>query len=581
MINIINSIDETTLSFLIENKSIFNNFENANLIIKDICGINNFFSNQLETKELLEKISNNKTDNTDSNRREFGDFQTNINLANQIVNQVYKKNKNIEFILEPTCGKGNFIIASLEKFKSLKKIVGIEIHEPYVWETKFKIFSFFLNNNIDLKPDIDIFQENIFNFPLTTIANCSRHLETLIIGNPPWITNAELGSINSLNLPKKLNFKGHTGLEAITGKGNFDIGEYISLSLIKAFENHNGVFAFLIKNSVIKNIIYDQKSNQYKLNSCEKLNIDSKKEFGANVNASLFIANFNNNSVNSTCKEYDFYTRNFKTTFGWYKDKFVNSIEDYDKVSIIDGKSVFTWRSGIKHDCTKIMELEEVNDLFVNALNQNIKLEKGLVYGLLKSSDLKGGQINTYRKLTIITQNKVGQETDYIKEEYPFTFEYLNSNISYFQKRKSSIYKGKPNFSIFGVGDYSFADYKIAISGLYKSTYFTLIKPSNSKPIMLDDTCYFIGFKKLIFAEITYYLLNSTLVQKFLSSIIFSDEKRSINKDILMRLDFKSIFNNSDFRDAKKNIKNLTINDWDEFGKLIVYSPQSKQMSLF
>lgn len=581
MIDIINSIDETTLAFLMANKSILNNFENANHIIKGICGINNFFPNQLETNELLEKINTNKTNNTDSNRREFGDFQTNINLANQIVNEVYKRNKSIEFLLEPTCGKGNFIIASLRKFKSLKKIVGIEIHEPYVWETKFKILSFFLNNTIDLKPDIDIVQENIFKFPLNTIANCSRHFETLIIGNPPWITSAELGSMNSLNVPEKINFKGHKGLEAITGKGNFDIGEYISLSLIKSFQDHNGVFAFLIKNSVIKNIIYDQKSNQYKLNSCEKLNIDSKKEFGAHVNASLFIANFNDNPFDSTCKEYDFYTRNFKTTFGWYKDKFVNSVEDYDDVSIIDGKSVFTWRSGIKHDCAKIMELEELNDLFVNALNQNIKLEKDLIYGLLKSSDLKGTHINTYRKLTIITQNKVGQETDYIKEEYPLTFEYLNSNISYFQKRKSSIYKGKPDFSIFGVGDYSFADYKIAISGLYKSTHFTLIEPSNFKPIMLDDTCYFIGFKKLIFAQIAHYLLNSILVQKFLRSIIFSDEKRSINKDILMRLDFKNIFNSSDFRNAKKNIKNLTINDWDEFGKLLVSPAESKQMSTF
>ncbi|MBB6330986.1 hypothetical protein HNP24_001936 [Chryseobacterium sediminis] len=581
MNDITNFIDKTALSFLVKNKNILKDLENINLVIKDICGINNFFSNQTETTELLKKINENKTNTSDIHRREFGDFQTNINLAREVVNEVYKKKKNIEFILEPTCGKGSFIIASLEKFQSIKKIVGIEIHKPYVWETKFKILSYFLTNNIESKPNIDIFHENIFNFSIDTIVNKSRHLETLIIGNPPWVTNSELGSINSENLPKKSNFKGHIGLDAITGKGNFDIGEYISLYLIKAFENHNGIFAFLIKNSVIKNIIYDQKRNQYKLNTCEKLNIDSKKEFGANVNASLFITDLNHANPGLTCTEYDFYTHNFITNFGWYKDKFVNSVEDYDEASIIDGKSIFIWRSGIKHDCAKIMELEKVDDLFINAFKQKIKLEEKLVYGLLKSSDLKVTKTNTFRKTTIITQNKIGQETDYIKEEYPLTYKYLESHINYFQKRKSSIYKGKPNFSIFGVGDYSFADYKIAISGLYKSTHFTLIEPFNSKPIMLDDTCYFIGFNKLIFAQIAHYLLNSKIVQKFLVSIVFSDEKRSINKDILMRLDFKNIFNNSNYKDAKIVIKNLTENDWNKFGELLIYPVKTKQMSLF
>ncbi|MCB0853454.1 MAG: hypothetical protein KDD63_14610, partial [Bacteroidetes bacterium] len=133
----------------------------------------------------------------------------------------------------------------------------------------------------------------------------------------------------------------------------------------------------------------------------------------------------------------------------------------------------------------------------------------------------------------------------------------------------SSIYNSMPDFSIFGIGDYSFANYKVAISGLYKSTHFTLVSPDNSKPVMLDDTCYFIGFEKQKMAEIAHYLLNSDLVQQFLKSIIFSDSKRAVNKGVLMRIDFERVFGKFDFKDAQIKIEDLKVEHWEEFGELV------------
>ena len=127
--------------------------------------------------------------------------------------------------------------------------------------------------------------------------------------------------------------------------------------------------------------------------------------------------------------------------------------------------------------------------------------------------DLKGNVIDKSRKYTIVTQRKIGQATNYIKQQYPKTYNYLSKNIEFFTKRKSTIYKGKPMFSIFGIGDYSFKPYKVAISGMYKTTLFSLVKPNENKPIMLDDTCYFIGFDTLIEAEITRFLLNKNITQ--------------------------------------------------------------------
>ncbi|HAI20022.1 MAG TPA: hypothetical protein DCM10_19625, partial [Xanthomarina gelatinilytica] len=131
-----------------------------------------------------------------------------------------------------------------------------------------------------------------------------------------------------------------------------------------------------------------------------------------------------------------------------------------------------------------------------------------------------------------------------------------------------------------GIGNYSFAKYKVAISGLYKSTHFTLVSPKDSKTIMLDDTCYFIGFDDLKMAQIAHLLVNSDLVQKFLKSIIFSDSKRSINKDTLMRIDFEKAFQSNDFEKAKDKISDLEIEHWEEFGEMIKESI-SEQMTLF
>jgi hypothetical protein len=143
--------------------------------------------------------------------------------------------------------------------------------------------------------------------------------------------------------------------------------------------------------------------------------------------------------------------------------------------------------------------------------------------------------VDTLRKYTIVTQKRIGQETLPILEKLPKTNAYLQQHKEYFPQRKSSIYNGKPMYSIFGVGDYSFKPYKVAISGLYKQTRFTLVKP-NGTVLLLDDTCYFIGFDTLEEAEAIQAELNQPEMQEFINSFMFTDSKRAITKDLLMRV---------------------------------------------
>jgi hypothetical protein len=52
------------------------------------------------------------------------------------------------------------------------------------------------------------------------------------------------------------------------------------------------------------------------------------------------------------------------------------------------------------------MELERINGGFRNAIGEEFELEEDLVFGILKSSDLKSDSIDTPRKYTIVTQKK-------------------------------------------------------------------------------------------------------------------------------------------------------------------------------
>jgi len=523
----------------------------VNQELKSVCGVSDFFENDEDYCELKNFLAEEQTFVREADRAEYGDFQTNLNLANRIALFLKKEGFSPDTLIEPTFGKGNFILAALQNFPSLEQIRGVEIFKPYVWEAKFSVLDFLLKNPDLPKPDIRLFHRDVFDFDFQKL---SRELsgKILILGNPPWVTNAKLGALNSANLPVKSNFKNLNGLDAMTGKGNFDIGEYITLTLLRAFQNHSGQMTFLVKNSVIKNVVFDQRAANLRIGELKQFPIDAKKEFGAAVEASLFSCSLNQIPEYQCAQTEMSADQKPAFHFGWQGNHFVANVEKYESFKAFDGICPFEWRQGLKHDCSEVMELERLNGHFVNRSGQSIQLENDLVYGILKSSDLKGGIVSAARKFTIVTQHSIGQDTAYIQNLFPQTYSYLRSNQETFANRKSSIYRNKPSFSIFGIGDYSFTPYKVAISGLYKSPVFTLVLPENGKPLMLDDTCYFIGFEKFSDAAIVFAMLNHPIVTGLLNAITFPDAKRTFTKDVLMRIDLQTVANSINFSEVAK-----------------------------
>ena len=567
------TIADQTSEFLKDALKDITSLETANQKMQDAFGILQFFDTELELKTFNQLVSSPGHPEEDPGREAYGDFQTNETLAHNATRLLVSKNISPDIVIEPTCGKGSFVIAALRNFKHIKYVFAVEIYKPYVWETKFNIVDFFLANPQVNKPEIAVVHSSVFEFDFAQIANNHATKEVLIIGNPPWVTNSKLGTLNSTNLPAKTNFKNHRGLDAMTGKGNFDIGECITLIMIRTFQRMKGNVLLLTKNSVIRNIVFDQYKNPYDIASVEKYCIDTKKEFSVSVGAALLYCQLNAAPA-CDCTEFDFDTNQTpRMRFGWIAGKFVSNMDSYLLAKEIDGVCPFIWRQGMKHDCSKIMELDKENGHYVNQLNEVVKLEEGLVFGLLKSADLKNEVTNPPRKYTIVTQQKIGQDTRYIQSHYPKTYQYLSSHRSYFEERKSSIYRNKPMFSIFGIGEYSFKPYKVAISGLYKTFHFTLILPWDNKPVILDDTCYLIGFDAIESAVYSLLLLNTEKTTRLLQAITFSDAKRPFTKEVLMRIDLCRLAATIDTQDVqaalaalnKKYRLRVKFDLWDDF----------------
>lgn len=453
-------------------------------------------------------------------KKEYGDYQTPLIFAKKVIEYALKNFKiNPDLIIEPTCGVGNFIKASREYFPK-SKIIGIDINKEYVDDLESQM------------KDIQLFNENIFEYDFNKIIN-SKNKEYLVIGNPPWVTNTNLSKFKSDNIPQKENIKNFSQFEAKTGMSNFDVSENIILHIINNFKDLNTSIIFLCKYNVACNIFeYIVKSKTYPA----RINIikfNAMQIFGIDTASCILLIQFNKkNRKITSCTVNDFNNPYNSYRIGIKDGKIYSNI---DNEIDIDGKCIFEWRQGIKHDCVNIMELEKTNEGYVNKKGDEVNVEEGLLYPLLKSSNLKKPLVTDSNQKIIITQSKLKEDTSYIQEEYPLTWNYLNENKEYFDKRKSTIYEKAPDFSIFGIGDYTFKKYKVAISGFYKRGLFSLVY--NDKSMMLDDTCYYLSFDDYDDAYTTMLILNSDTVQGFLKNIVFLDSKRPYTKKVLKRID--------------------------------------------
>jgi hypothetical protein len=465
---------------------------------------------------------------------EYGDFQTPIDLAEKICYKLIELGVKPDVIVEPTCGIGNFIKTSAQLFRTAKKIIGLEINSKYIEEIK---------NNVWFSEDqkIQIRQENFFEFDWFSITS-EMDENILVIGNFPWVTNAQQGAISGDNLPQKTNFQNHNGLDAITGKSNFDISEWMLIRMIQWLQKREASLAMLCKTSVSRKLLTYIHSQKLNLAYSATYKVDAKKYFGATVDACLLFCKFDTHSQNYFCDVFNSFEESNFYRIGYQNGILIKDLIAFQKFKdLYDSKTKKEWRSGVKHDCSNIMEFRKVDSVFVNGLGEIVDLEDTYLFPLIKGSDVAQNRIKVSDRYVLITQKYIGEPTESIEVLAPKTWHYLESHAHFLDNRKSRIYQKNPRFSMFGVGYYTFSPWKIAICSLYKKLNFRLVGTINNKPAIFDDTVYFLSFDSEQAACQAYMLLTSPLATAFYSSLIFWDEKRPIKTSILNSLNLSAL----------------------------------------
>jgi hypothetical protein len=330
-------------------------------------------------------------------------------------------------------------------------------------------------------------------------------------------------------------------LAALTGKSNFDISEWMLIGLLRALRGREATIAMLCKTATSRKLLRYGWQNDGRVSEASLRRIDAAAHFGASVDACLMLVR----TGRAGPMEADVYESLSATKaagrIGLAGQDLVADIRTYHELRELEGLCPLRWRSGVKHDCAGVMELRPVaGGAAENKFGERVELESDFLFPLLKCSDLANGRLAPQR-LVLVTQRAVGGDTSGIVRLAPKTWRYLQSHKSKFMARKSSIYKDQAPFALFGIGEYAFAPWKVAVSALHQPARFQVVGPVGSKPVFLDDTCNYLPFEDEAPARLVAGVLNSTPCQQFLRSLIFTGSKRPVTIELLQRLNLTAI----------------------------------------
>ena len=112
----------------------------------------------------------------------------------------------------------------------------------------------------------------------------------------------KLGNLSSSNLPAKSNFRNYRGIDAITGKSNFDISEWMLIKSLEWIKDRGSTLAMLCKTAVARKVLFHAWKVGIKLKCSDIYLIDAIKQFEAAVDACLFVVETSSLNSNFECR---------------------------------------------------------------------------------------------------------------------------------------------------------------------------------------------------------------------------------------------------------------------------------------
>ncbi len=467
-------------------------------------------------------------------RKDLGDFPTPPGLVAEILDALDVSGARFPRALEPTCGRGHFIAGLLGRPDPPREVLGLDIQPDHA-EVARSLGS----------PGVRLVVEaaDIFRLDLARDLAWAGPGPLLVVGNLPWVTASALGASGAANGPGRSNARGLRGIDAMTGASNFDISEAIWLKLVRELAPDRPTIALLCKSAVARAVLGAVWPADLPVTRAEIRRIDAPRWFRASVDACLLRVEVGPGPKARRAEVYrDLAATDPESTLGLEGGRLIADVDAHRRARFADGACPLTWRQGVKHDAAGVMELAHGPDgLLRNKLGEAVDVEEDHLYPLLKGTDLAGSGRPRPRLSVVVTQRRLGEDTRDLERRSPRLWAYLRAHADAFDRRKSSIYRGRPPFAMFGVGDYSFAPHKVAISGMHKAPRFRALGPVEGRPTLVDDTCYFLPCRTAGQAATLAGALNGPAALDLVRALAFPDAKRPITQAVLRRVDLKAL----------------------------------------
>ena len=465
-------------------------------------------------------------------RTQYGDYQTPLPLARRVVAVLARLGVKPGAVLEPSCGRGNFLVAAAECLEGCRLYAGMDI-DPDHLETARRA----LGDKVPrsrLRLSVGDFFKTDWPAELATLPR-----PVLVLGNPPWATSAGLSVLGSRNLPPKSNFQHRRGLEARTGKSNFDISEWMLVKLLESLDARHAVLAMLCKTAVARRVLAHAWSSGLPIARAELRGLDARESFGVAVDACLLVVWTGARGPREAGVHASLEASVPERRLAWRSGMLVSDVEAFEAWAHLSGRSPYRWRSGIKHDAARVMELVREDGVLRNGLGEPVELEALSLFPMRKGADLGHPRSRWRSRWMVVPQTFVSEDTAALARLAPRTWRYLQAHGAQLDRRASSIYRGRSRFAIFGVGPYSFSPWKVATAGFSRKLHFVQLGPAEGQPVVLDDTCCFVPCATREEARFVGTLLASEPARAFLGSLVCWDTKRPLTTELLNRLDLR------------------------------------------
>jgi len=195
------------------------------------------------------------------------------------------------------------------------------------------------------------------------------------------------------------------------------------------------------------------------------------------------------------------------------------------------GECAHEIRHGVKDDAREVFEIdrERLADLEPDRVFPYLKSRHVVKYGLF-GHDLR-----------IVPQERAGEDNaERLERECPHTYEYLDERRERLAERSSSWLDRGPFYSVFGLGEYTWADYKVVWCRLGYKPHFAVISTVEDadlgvKPVVPGDHCMFVATDDEREAHFLCALLNSSIYQRSLDDVV-SEGKSCLSKAVVSRL---------------------------------------------